>query len=64
MLDALKITDLLAGNQDEDGCFKFGGRDEILVNNSTQHNTKNEGQPGSWFQLDDALGLIPRGWEI
>ena len=61
---ALKITDLLAGNQDEDGCFKFGGRDEILVNNSTQHNTKNEGQQGSWFQLDDALGLIPKGWEI
>ena len=62
--DALKISDLLAGNQDEDGCFKFVGRNEIQVNDSIQHNNKNEGQPGSWFQLDDALGLIPRGWEI
>ena len=62
--DALKISDLLAGNQDEDGCFKFVGRNEIQVNDSIKHNTKNEGQPGSWFQLDDALGLIPRGWEI
>ena len=54
--DALKIT--------EDGCFKFVGRNEIQVNDSIQHNNKNEGQPGSWCQLDDALGLIPRGWEI
>ena len=59
--DDLKISDLLAGNQDEDGCFKFVGRNEIKVTDSIQHNNKNEGQPGSWFQLDDALGLIPRG---
>ena len=62
--DALKISDLLAGNQDEDGCFKFVGRNENLAKDSIQQNTMNEGQPGSWFQLDDALGLIPRGWEI
>jgi len=62
--DALKISDLLAGNQDEDGCFKFVGRNEIQVNDSIHQNTMNEGQPGSWFQLDDALGLIPGGWKI
>ena len=62
--DALKKSDLLSGNQDEDGCFKFVGRNEIQVNDSIRQNTMNEGQPGSWFQLDDALGLIPRGWEI
>ena len=62
--EALKISNLLAENQDGDGCFKFVGRNEIQVNDSIRQNTMNEGQPGSWFQLDDALGLIPRGWEI
>ena len=62
--DALKISNLLAENQDGDGCFKFVARIENLSNGSFHQNTMNEDQPGSWFQLDDALGLIPRGWKI
>ena len=62
--DALKISNLLAENQDGDGCFKFVGRIEDLAKDSFYLNSMNEDQPGSWFELDDALGLIPRGWEI
>ena len=62
--DALKISNLLADNQDGDGCFEFVSRIENLTNGSFHQNTMIEDPPGSWFQLDDALGLISRGWEI
>ena len=62
--DALKISDLLAGNQDENGCLKLFARDEIFASDSIQQNTVTENQPPSWFQLDDVLGIIPRGWKI
>ena len=62
--DALKISELLAGNQDEAGCFKFVGRNEIIANDSVHQKTETDTQAGNWFQLDDALGLIPKGWEI
>ena len=62
--DALKITDLLAGNQDEDGCFKFGGRDEIIPSWIAENYLKtiNSNSCASIIEVTDASHLD--GWEV
>lgn len=62
--DALEITDLLAGDQDDEGCFKFTAQNEHSDKYPLHQNIEKEIQNASWFQLDDVLGQIVRGWNL
>ena len=49
--DALKITSLLAGFQDEDGCLNFTGRNPVISEDSVQQDTTNEANSDNWSEL-------------